>query len=160
METGKVAADSADGSEDPPSRSIPKHHRIGGHCRRKARTSPLLSKYEFARIVGTRSLQLSIQASAGGRRESTAICGDGGGGGVVYSNPLVNTGDTKDWTEIAEMELLAGRLDNLLIVRRHLENGAFEDWPLHQLIIRSDMVGEFSRRALADSDNSVQPRRF
>lgn len=92
------------------------HANHGGPAARaRKRTSPIMTKYELARIVGTRGLQLSLGHP-----------------------PLIDTGDTKDWTDVASRELMAGKLR--LFVRRHFEDQTFEDWPVEQLIIREQII--------------------
>mmetsp|Transcript_34464 Transcript_34464/g.68165 ORF Transcript_34464/g.68165 Transcript_34464/m.68165 type:complete len:112 (-) Transcript_34464:288-623(-) len=71
-------------------------------------TSPFMTKYEKARIIGTRALQISMNAPV-----------------------TVDVGDLTDPLAIAEKELHAGTLP--FIIRRYLPNGAFEDWPLEDM---------------------------
>ena len=74
-------------------------------------TTRYLTKYERARLLGTRALQLSMNAP-----------------------PLVeiDAGET-DPLKIAAKELRERKLP--LIVRRYLPDGSFEDWSLEELII-------------------------
>lgn len=74
-------------------------------------TTRYLTKYERARLLGTRALQLSMNAP-----------------------PLVelDAGET-DPLKIAAKELRERKLP--LIVRRYLPDGSFEDWSLDELII-------------------------
>jgi len=74
-------------------------------------SSRFMSKYEKARILGTRALQLSMNAP-----------------------PMVDVpaGET-DPLKIAMLELHAGKIP--LIVRRHLPDGSFEDWTASELAL-------------------------
>lgn len=74
-------------------------------------TTRYLTKYERARLLGTRALQLSMNAP-----------------------PLVelDAGET-DPLKIAAKELRERKLP--LVVRRYLPDGSFEDWSLDELII-------------------------
>jgi DNA-directed RNA polymerase I, II, and III subunit RPABC2 len=71
-------------------------------------TSKFLSKYEKCRILGTRSLQISLG-----------------------SPPTVDIGDITDSYEISLMELQQKKIP--IIVRRYLPNGTFEDWNITEL---------------------------
>ena len=73
-------------------------------------TSRYMSKYERTRIVGTRALQLSQNAPV-----------------------LVNLNGETDPLKIAKRELQEKKIP--IIVRRHLPNGRFEDWSVHELIV-------------------------
>jgi DNA-directed RNA polymerase I, II, and III subunit RPABC2 len=74
-------------------------------------SSRFMSKYEKARILGTRALQLSMNAP-----------------------PMVDVpaGET-DPLKIAMLELHAGKIP--LIVRRHLPDGSYEDWTASELAL-------------------------
>eukprot|EP01028_Stygiella_incarcerata_P011721 TRINITY_DN678_c2_g1_i1.p1 TRINITY_DN678_c2_g1~~TRINITY_DN678_c2_g1_i1.p1 ORF type:complete len:142 (-),score=52.70 TRINITY_DN678_c2_g1_i1:112-537(-) len=72
-------------------------------------TTPFLTKYERARVLGTRALQLSMNAPA-----------------------RVDTGSLTDPLEIARKELREGRIP--FIVRRYLPDGRYEDWKLKELL--------------------------
>lgn len=73
-------------------------------------TTRYLTKYERARLLGTRALQLSMNAP-----------------------PLVELEGETDPLKIAGKELRERKLP--LIVRRYLPDGSFEDWSLDELII-------------------------
>jgi DNA-directed RNA polymerases I, II, and III subunit RPABC2 len=90
--------------------------KAGGEKRKPAEgamriSSRFMSKYEKARILGTRALQLSMNAP-----------------------PMVDVpaGET-DPLKIAMLELHAGKIP--LIVRRHLPDGSFEDWTASELAL-------------------------
>ena len=71
-------------------------------------TTPYMTKYEKARVLGTRALQISMNAPV-----------------------LVDVSGEIDPLKIAEKELLEKKLP--LIVRRYLPNGDYEDWPVRDL---------------------------
>jgi DNA-directed RNA polymerase I, II, and III subunit RPABC2 len=72
-------------------------------------TTRYMTKYEKARIVGTRALQLSMNAP-----------------------PMVDPRGETDPIRIAMMELKDNRLP--IIVRRYLPDGSYEDWSASELI--------------------------
>ncbi|GAA5893809.1 hypothetical protein JCM8208_001250 [Rhodotorula glutinis] len=72
-------------------------------------TTPYMTKYERARILGTRALQISMNAPV-----LVALEGE--------SDPL----------QIAEKELAAKKIP--LVVRRFLPDGSFEDWLVSELL--------------------------
>jgi DNA-directed RNA polymerases I, II, and III subunit RPABC2 len=83
-----------------PSKRIPDHERI---------TSSFMTKYEKARVLGTRALQISKNA------------------------PLMITpppGVTEPY-KLAELELNERRIP--FIIRRYLPDGSYEDWKLKDL---------------------------
>lgn len=73
-------------------------------------TSPYMTKFEKARIIGTRALQISMNAPI-------TIPLDG------ETDPLI----------IAEKELYQKTVP--FIVRRYLPDGSFEDWKIQELVI-------------------------
>lgn len=73
-------------------------------------TSPYMTKFEKARVIGTRALQISMNAPI-------TIPLDG------ESDPLI----------IAEMELYQKTIP--FIIRRYLPDGSYEDWKIQELII-------------------------
>lgn len=82
-------------------RAIPKDQRI---------TTPFMTKYERARILGTRALQISMNAPV-----------------------LVDIEGETDPLQIAMKELSAKKIP--LVVRRYLPDGSYEDWSVEELII-------------------------
>lgn len=74
------------------------------------RTTKYLTKYERARILGTRALQISHNAPI-----------------------LVNLSDEIDPLQIAERELHEKKIP--MIIRRYLPDGTYEDWRMDELII-------------------------
>lgn len=85
--------------------------RTGGAAKPNAKrvTTPYLTKYERARILGTRALQISMNAPV-----------------------LVPLEGESDPLEIAIKELKAKKIP--LTVRRYLPDGSFEDWKVAELI--------------------------
>ena len=72
-------------------------------------TTPYLTKYERARILGERALQIS---------NGSPIC-------VDYTNET-------DALRIAQKELLERKIP--IVIRRYLPNGVYEDWKISELI--------------------------
>jgi len=83
-------------------------HPPVGHV--KKITTRYLTKYERARILGTRALQLSMNAPV-----------------------MVELEGETDPLQIAQKELRERKIP--IIIRRHLPNGSCEDWALDELII-------------------------
>uniref|UniRef100_A0A0X3PIM8 RPB6 homolog n=2 Tax=Diphyllobothriidae TaxID=28843 RepID=A0A0X3PIM8_SCHSO len=73
-------------------------------------TTPYLTKYERARVLGARALQLSMSAPV-----------------------MVELSGERDPLKIAEKELRANKIP--IIIRRYLPDGSFEDWNLDELIL-------------------------
>ena len=73
-------------------------------------TTKFMTKYERARVLGTRALQLSMNAP-----------------------PMVDVGTMTDPLQIAMAELRAHKVP--LIIRRYLPDGSYEDWPVKELSI-------------------------
>ncbi|KNE64441.1 DNA-directed RNA polymerase I, II, and III subunit RPABC2 [Allomyces macrogynus ATCC 38327] len=78
--------------------------------KKKRITSPYMTKYEKARILGTRALQISMNAPV-----MTELNGE--------TDSLV----------IAMKELREKKIP--LVVRRHLPDGSYEDWGVDELIV-------------------------
>lgn len=72
-------------------------------------TTEYLTKYERARILGTRSLQISMGAP-----------------------PTVNTNGETDPLVIAAAELAQKKIP--IVIRRFLPDGSWEDWKLSDLV--------------------------
>jgi DNA-directed RNA polymerase I, II, and III subunit RPABC2 len=81
--------------------AIPKENRT---------TTPYMTKYERARILGTRALQISLNAPV-----------------------LVDIEGETDPLQIAMKELAQKKIP--LVIRRHLPDGSYEDWGCDELII-------------------------
>lgn len=81
--------------------AIPKEERT---------TTPYLTKYERARVLGTRALQISLNAPV-----------------------LVDIEGETDPLQIAMKELAQRKIP--LVVRRYLPDGSFEDWGCDELIV-------------------------
>jgi DNA-directed RNA polymerase I, II, and III subunit RPABC2 len=73
-------------------------------------TTPFMTKYERARVLGTRALQISMCAPI-----------------------MVELENETDPLQIAMKELKAKKIP--LIIRRYLPDGSFEDWSIDELII-------------------------
>lgn len=73
-------------------------------------TSPYMTKYERTRILGTRALQISMNAPV-----------------------MVDIDNIVDPLKIAEIELEQRTIP--LLVRRYLPNGTYEDWSIKELIM-------------------------
>ena len=73
------------------------------------RTSPYMTKYERARIIGTRALQISMNAPV-----------------------MVDTEGLTDPMAIAEKEINAKLVP--FVVRRFLPDGTYEDWKVSELM--------------------------
>ncbi|ABW97920.1 rpabc6 (nucleomorph) [Hemiselmis andersenii] len=76
----------------------------------KRKTLPFLTKYEKARILGARALQISMGAPL-----------------------MIEIEGETDALDIAAKELLKRKIP--ITLRRYLPNGTFEDWDLDELII-------------------------
>ena len=72
-------------------------------------TSRFMTKYERARILGSRALQISKNAPL-----------------------MVDPGEESDPYKLAEMELDRKRVP--FIVRRYLPDGSYEDWKVSELL--------------------------
>eukprot|EP00879_Flechtneria_rotunda_P011877 GHRR01012406.1.p1 GENE.GHRR01012406.1~~GHRR01012406.1.p1 ORF type:complete len:142 (+),score=44.75 GHRR01012406.1:291-716(+) len=73
-------------------------------------TTRYLTKFERARVLGTRALQISMNAPV-----------------------MVDVGDDTDPLEIAMKELRERKIP--FTIRRYLPDGSYEDWSLKELII-------------------------
>ncbi|CAI5759754.1 unnamed protein product [Candida verbasci] len=76
----------------------------------KRTTTPYMTKYERARILGTRALQISLNAPV-----------------------LVDIEGETDPLQIAMKELAQRKIP--LVIRRYLPDGSFEDWGCDELIV-------------------------
>ena len=72
-------------------------------------TSKFMTKYERARVLGTRAIQISMNSPV-----------------------LVDCNGITDPLKIAEKELKNKKIP--LIIRRYLPNGYYEDWSIKDLI--------------------------
>lgn len=78
--------------------------------REQRSTTPYMTKYERARVLGTRALQISLNAPV-----------------------LVDIEGETDPLQIAMKELAQRKIP--LVVRRYLPDGSFEDWGCDELIV-------------------------
>ena len=81
-----------------------------GRKKQRRTTSPAMTKYERARILGTRALQISMNAPV-----------------------MVEIDGETDPLRIAQKELAARKIP--IIIRRYLPDGSHEDWRISELII-------------------------
>jgi DNA-directed RNA polymerases I, II, and III subunit RPABC2 len=73
-------------------------------------TTPYMTKYERARVLGTRALQIAMCAPL-----------------------MVEPDGETDPLQIAMRELKEKKIP--MIIRRYLPDGSFEDWGIHELIL-------------------------
>lgn len=76
----------------------------------KRTTTPYMTKYERARVLGTRALQIAMCAPV-----------------------MVELEGETDPLQIAMKELKAKKIP--IIIRRYLPDGSYEDWSIDELII-------------------------
>ncbi|EFP79830.1 DNA-directed RNA polymerases I II and III subunit RPABC2 [Puccinia graminis f. sp. tritici] len=88
---------------------MPGEGTLAGQPNKIRTTTPYMTKYERARILGTRALQISMNAPV-----------------------LVPLDGESDPLEIAMKELSQRKIP--LIVRRYLPDGSYEDWSVSELI--------------------------
>mmetsp|Transcript_280 Transcript_280/g.502 ORF Transcript_280/g.502 Transcript_280/m.502 type:complete len:137 (-) Transcript_280:56-466(-) len=98
--------------EDPNAEIIGDEHgaQAGKVEKSRRRTTRFMTKYERARILGTRALQISLGAPV-----------------LVEIEPGVS-----DPLEIARKELIEQKIP--ITIRRYLPDGSFEDWNVDELI--------------------------
>lgn len=77
-------------------------------------TTPYLTKYERARVLGARALQISMNAPV-----------------------MIDIGNMTDPYQIAVEELNQGKIP--LIIRRKMPDGSHEDWSVDELIIDNSL---------------------
>uniref|UniRef100_A0A7S2BMT1 Uncharacterized protein n=1 Tax=Florenciella parvula TaxID=236787 RepID=A0A7S2BMT1_9STRA len=106
-------ADELDGAEDgaPRSEILNEGEAVkGGQELTEKTTTPYMTKYEKARVLGTRALQISMNAPV-----------------------MVDIEGEIDPLKIAAKELREKKIP--MIIRRYLPDGCYEDWPIASLII-------------------------
>ncbi|KAI9012821.1 DNA-directed RNA polymerase I [Gaertneriomyces semiglobifer] len=91
-------------------RAIPTSNAPGPIPKDKRMTTPYMTKYEKARILGTRALQISMNAPV-----------------------MVDLNGESDPLQIAMKELREGKIP--LMVRRYMPDGSWEDWACSELIV-------------------------
>lgn len=101
-QTGTDVATTAAHPKRGSGKAVPKEER---------QTTPYMTKYEKARILGTRALQISMNAPV-----LVALEGE--------TDPLV----------IAMKELSQKKIP--LLIRRFLPDGSYEDWSVQELIVQ------------------------
>jgi DNA-directed RNA polymerases I, II, and III subunit RPABC2 len=82
----------------------------GGRPAAERITTRYLTKYERARVLGTRALQISMNAPV-----------------------MVDLDGEVDPLRIAEKELRERKIP--IIIRRYLPDGSYEDWSVDELIV-------------------------
>ncbi len=105
---GGIVMSGADGGRHVPTGTADSAYRESDPNQPK-RTSPFMTKYERARIIGSRALQISLNAPV-----------------------MVDTEGDTDPMSIAERELNAKLVP--FIVRRFLPDGTYEDWKVKDLL--------------------------
>mmetsp|Transcript_17946 Transcript_17946/g.18014 ORF Transcript_17946/g.18014 Transcript_17946/m.18014 type:complete len:142 (+) Transcript_17946:128-553(+) len=101
------------GDEDADKVEIIGDEKIGGPLivdKSKRITSKYMTKYERARVLGTRALQISMNAPV-----------------------MVDVGGETDSLKIAMKELRERKIP--MIIRRYLPDNSYEDWSLDELLI-------------------------
>jgi DNA-directed RNA polymerase I, II, and III subunit RPABC2 len=92
-----------------------KDHNNAGLPREKRVTTAFMTRYELARVIGTRAQQIASGAPI-----------------QVELTPDLD----EDPLNIAAKELKAGKID--MIIRRNLPNDRFEDWHVRELILEDE----------------------
>ncbi|XP_052087061.1 DNA-directed RNA polymerases I, II, and III subunit RPABC2-like [Mytilus californianus] len=99
-----------DGEDQDNIEIIPATHQVQQIERHKRITTPYMTKYERARVLGTRALQIAMCAPV-----------------------MVELEGETDPLQIAMKELKARKVP--IIIRRYLPDGSYEDWGVDELII-------------------------
>lgn len=102
----KFKAEAASSAEPKHAGDVKPGHAVPRNLRT---TTSYMTKYERARILGTRALQISLGAPV-----------------------LVELGDEIDPLEIAMKELKAKKIP--IVIRRYLPDHSYEDWSIDELI--------------------------
>ncbi len=89
----------------------------------------MLTRFEYARILGARALQISMGAPILVESDETETSSDTGGTQKEQGDPLL----------IAEQEIKNRLLP--ILVRRSLPNGRFQDIPLERLLKHAGRKG-------------------
>ncbi|KAG0684663.1 DNA-directed RNA polymerases I II and III subunit RPABC2 [Pichia californica] len=107
---GRIIVSSGPGGDDIGVLQVGKRAKPRAIAKEDRITTPFMTKYERARILGTRALQISMNAPV-----------------------LVDIEGETDPLQIAMKELSAKKIP--LVVRRYLPDGSYEDWSVEELII-------------------------
>jgi len=99
-------ADAPEGGVD----VLPADHPGAGKSQAKRITTPYLTKYERARVLGTRALQIAMCAPV-----------------------MVELEGETDPLQIAMKELKHQKIP--IIIRRYMPDGSHEDWSIDELIV-------------------------
>lgn len=108
---------------------LPEAEAGGGVVEDKRITSRYMTKYERARVLGTRALQIRCELGCNVTEAPHALTV----GHSMNAPPMVDIGDETDPLRIAEMELRERKIP--IIIRRYLPNGEYEDWAVRELLI-------------------------
>ncbi|KAI4190337.1 MAG: hypothetical protein L6R41_000863 [Letrouitia leprolyta] len=92
-------------------------------------TTPYMTKYERARVLGTRALQISVFKN---RISGVDSCTDDLWGGSMNAPVLVDLEGETDPLQIAIKELKEKKIP--LVVRRYMPDGWYEDWTVEELL--------------------------
>lgn len=107
---GRIVVNSGPNGDDTGLLEVGKRAKPRAIAKEDRITTPFMTKYERARILGTRALQISMNAPV-----------------------LVDIEGETDPLQIAMKELSAKKIP--LVVRRYLPDGSYEDWSVEELII-------------------------
>jgi len=102
--------DEAMGDDMPNVEILPTPEERQAEIQMKKVTTPYMTKYERARVLGTRALQISMNAPV-----------------------MVELEGEIDPLQIAMKELKAHKIP--IIIRRYMPDGSYEDWGIDELII-------------------------
>ncbi|GAA6029563.1 hypothetical protein JCM8097_000939 [Rhodosporidiobolus ruineniae] len=108
-ESGGLAGGEYDADQIVESGQHPGEGEMPKEANKERVTTPYMTKYERARILGTRALQISMNAPV-----------------------LVDLQGESDPLVIAQKELAAKKIP--LVVRRFLPDGSYEDWLVSELL--------------------------
>lgn len=106
----KVIVNGGLGPQDHEAHIVKKSEKELAIPKDKRTTTPYMTKYERARILGTRALQISMNAPV-----------------------LVDIEGETDPLQIAMKELSQRKIP--LVIRRYMPDGSFEDWGCDELIV-------------------------
>ncbi|GAB5574241.1 DNA-directed RNA polymerases I [Prionailurus iriomotensis] len=95
-------------------------------------TTPYMTKYERARVLGTRALQIAVSSPGRDKAEEVNPRPNVLQAGMCAPVMVELEGET-DPLLIAMKELKARKIP--IIIRRYLPDGSYEDWGVDELII-------------------------
>jgi len=109
VHSGDVSAAAAAARKKPGDRNLVAELKAKKIPKEKRSTTPYMTKYERARVLGTRALQISLNAPV-----------------------LVDIETESDPLQIAIKELREKKIP--LVIRRYLPDGFYEDWTCEELL--------------------------